>query len=127
MFSFVPRWRNRHYPAPRRPLTLAGSALESRPQSVAGCRHGGTASGSRRGNRVDANESRSPVGHEDRIQQRRMQAIRPDHQQAIEVPQSHAPRVPAAQHGELLAQEEILSFNPRTSGEPRPQSKQQLG
>jgi hypothetical protein len=48
------------------------------------------------------------------------------HGEMIDVPQCHAPWVPAAQHYQLLAEQEIFGFQPRSPPKSRPQSQQQV-
>ncbi len=82
---------------------------------------------------VGAETASVPADHglrlddDDRVEERWLQAIQPHHPLAIDVPQWHTLWVPAAQHYDLLAQEEILGFKAHSSREPRPDSKQQLG
>jgi hypothetical protein len=66
------------------------------------------------------------LNNDDRVQQRRVQSIKPYEQQAFEVSHSHPPRGLAPWHNQLLAQDEILGLKPRSPREPRPYSKQQL-
>src|SRR4029077_11636409 len=61
---------------------------------------------------------------DDRVQERWVQSIQPYQQQAIDVPQSHSRRGLASYNYQLLAQDEMPGLKPRSSREPRPDSKQ---
>ena len=58
------------------------------------------------------------LDNEDRVRQCRIQSIQPDQEQTIDVPQPQAPRVLAAQHYKLLAEEKIFGLKPHAAREP---------